>query len=196
MRFRKSIILVLSVLISGAHVWAQKSTREGNEILWSVDRPLAWSDFKGSNTNMQKNQAAFVGTQLSFETSINKNQDSVTIKVEARMIKNHSWKLKSATSDYLLKHEQLHFDICELFARKLRKEISEMIAEKRTFNSNLNKLMKKIDKEHYAMQKQYDKETNHSLTEEMQAGWNISIANQLKEYEAWSSSEIVLAFVD
>jgi len=39
--------------------------------------------------------------------------------------------VKSAKTDYLLNHEQRHFDIAEIFARKLRKELEEY-----TFNKN------------------------------------------------------------
>lgn len=189
-----SIAVIFIVVCTINSAFAQKSKREGNEIPWNMDRPLTWADFKGQNGKVQKNQAAFVGTQISFSTSITKNQDSILVTVQSFMIKNQSWKLKSAVSDYLLKHEQLHFDICELFARKLRKQISEMSANKRTFNSEVIKMFRKCDKDLSAYQKLYDKETNHSIITDKQEEWNRKIEAELIEFQNWSNTEVWVVF--
>jgi hypothetical protein len=194
MRFSFHFLVFLWSLLSVTIGFAQQNKREGNEILWRAERPLAWADFKGASGKVQNNEAAFVGTQISFATTITKDQDSVLVTVESFMIKNRSWKLKTAISDYLLKHEQLHFDICELFARKLRKQIGEMTPNIRTFNSEITKMFKKCDKDLSAYQKQYDKETNHSLIAEKQEEWNQKIAIELMEYEAWGNTEVWVVF--
>lgn len=175
-------------------VAAQNNVKEGNEILWSVDRPLTWDDFKGPNVNAQKKQAAIVGYKLLLETKVNRKQDSVHVTVKALMLKNKSWKLKSTNSNYCLKHEQLHFDIAELYARKLRKQISEIIPDKKDFNDKLNKLLKSIEKELDATESEYDRETNHSLITEKQEEWDEKIAGELKNYETWTNTEIWIRF--
>lgn len=194
MRIKKIVLMLSLCLTAVLTAEAQNKTKEGNEIPWSVNRPLIWDDFKGSNAEANKSQAALVRTRISLDTKVSKDQDSVLVIIEALMVKNRSWKLRTTDSEYCLKHEQLHFDIAELFARKFRKQVSEMIPDKRTFNEKLSKMMKRIDKELSAMQNQYDKETNHSLIKEKQEVWNKKVAEDLGNYVSWAGSEIWVKF--
>jgi predicted secreted Zn-dependent protease len=82
----------------------------------------------------------------------------------------------------VLSHEQLHFDISELFARKMRK----IMAETR-FTSNaraeVKAIYKKVLQDLSAFQSLYDHETNYSRDHQKQLAWN----NKIKE--ALSTSE-------
>ncbi len=63
----------------------------------------------------------------------------------------------------LLAHEQLHFDITELFARKLRKAMVEFDFENsRNLRAALQALYKKTEMERALMQKKFDVETKHT----------------------------------
>ena len=78
----------------------------------------------------------------------------------------------------MLNHEQLHFDIAELFARKLRKELEkprfttasteEIFSAVASFNMELDK-----------MQKRYDNETNHYRNKKKQKKWEIYVGEEL-----------------
>lgn len=48
----------------------------------------------------------------------------VVVDVYAYFSPRQSWYHKDMADDHLLSHEQLHFDITELYARKLRKKIA------------------------------------------------------------------------
>ena len=46
----------------------------------------------------------------------------------------------SHKTDYILKHEQGHFDIAEIFARKLNKKMSEYKFNKTTYKTDLKNI--------------------------------------------------------
>src|SRR5699024_5538989 len=54
-----------------------------------------------------------------------KVNNTPSILIIGYMIPSESWVKENKKSDYLLKHEQLYFDICELYARKIRKIFKE-----------------------------------------------------------------------
>ncbi|MGB5507543.1 DUF922 domain-containing protein, partial [Robiginitalea sp.] len=91
-----------------------------------------------------------------------------------------SWYHPELSNAGVLMHEQLHFDITELYARKMRKILSE-----RTFSGNVRgdvrQIFSKINRELKAFQDRYDLETDFSRNREAQQQWNKRIAEKLKE---------------
>ena len=51
---------------------------------------------------------------------------SYDAKVYAHFYPDKSWVIKEQSSEHILNHEQLHFDITELHARKFRKQLSTL----------------------------------------------------------------------
>lgn len=106
--------------------------------------------------------------------------------VSCHFKKKESW-TRTIESDALLAHEQLHFDATELFARKLRKKLSELkdpcgkgsVKVQGIYNSNFKQL--------HDYQERYDMQTKHGLNAKEQAEWILKIANELKELEAFAS---------
>ena len=78
------------------------------------------------------------------------------------------------------KHEQGHFDIAEIFARKLNKEIT-MFLTKSKRHEELNNIYTKVMNEKRDTQQLYDEETNHSINKSQQAAWNKKIEEMLEE---------------
>lgn len=70
-------------------------------------------------------------------------------------------------------HEQLHFEIVELFARKFRKVILETKFKRngKKFQNEFLQIYNRIDKEKDAYQSLYDQETNFSRNELKQKEW-------------------------
>ncbi|UJH92241.1 DUF922 domain-containing Zn-dependent protease [Antarcticibacterium sp. 1MA-6-2] len=93
--------------------------------------------------------------------------------------------MPSSKSDYLLSHEQLHFDITELHARKLRKHLSHLSIDQLSKKPKevLNSFYTKVEKERAAMQLQYDRETKHSLNKEAEAKWQLFVKEELQKLE-------------
>jgi predicted secreted Zn-dependent protease len=111
-------------------------------------------------------------------------------QVRCFFIKSKSWK-KEGVSETLLQHEQLHFDIAELFARKLRKDLSR----KTSINDNneiyFKGIYKNVINECIAMQLQYDRETNHSRNRQFQVLWEGAIQEKLQQLSNYNKELVV-----
>ena len=89
-------------------------------------------------------------------------------------------------TDYILTHEQGHFDIAEIFARKLNKLMKEYNFDWNTYRQDLKKIYQDVLDEKEDMQNKYDEETNHSINKEKQEEWLKKISGKLKELDAWA----------
>lgn len=159
-----------------------KNKREGKEINWSADRPLTWKDFKGGAKPKFKGHVAQVATQIKFESKVNKT-DTIKLYVYAQALKLRSWRVKKTANDYILKHEQLHFDITEVYARKFRQELRHAELNQDNYIKLCNKMFKKYFKALTKEQKKYDKETKHSINEAKQTEWEQKTAGELEALE-------------
>ena len=90
-------------------------------------------------------------------------------------------------TDYILAHEQGHFDITEIFARKLHEALQGYQFNKRTFKKDIGQIYQGIVKEKEDFQKKYDGETDHSRNRKMQYDWLETIEQMLEETQAYSN---------
>jgi uncharacterized Fe-S cluster-containing MiaB family protein len=75
----------------------------------------------------------------------------------------------------LLEHEQLHFDLGEVYARKIRKKVVEL-TRKGVKDVNLfNEAIHEILKESSETDQQYDTETLHGALDKQQEEWRKKI---------------------
>ena len=156
------------------------------KIPWEENVHLTWDDFKGTpdpNSDFKAN----TNTGIIYSWGLRKANGEVTLNYE---VYNHfypqlSWVNPGSKVDHLLKHEQLHFDISELHARKLRKKLSEIDPKKLNSNAKqyLNNLYSEIDKERSAMQKAFDRESKHSIDREQEAKWQKFVKEELQKYK-------------
>lgn len=159
------------------------SSQSKNEELldWSASRKLTWNDYK-AKPDPESDAAATTTSYLAIEYNI--TSSSFSYKIQSRFSKTRSWGLHKTA--YILSHEQGHFDIAEIFARKLHQKMSEYKFNKRTYQNDLNKIYNEILDEKEKMQNDYDKETNHSIKKERQVEWLNKIAVILKDYTAYA----------
>lgn len=155
---------------------------------WTASYKLTWDDFKGKPNN-NVGSVAITASGISFGYSIKENNNSIVdfnTEVSANFFPEKSWYKKELANAHILNHEQLHFDITELFARKFRKELERLKPEngiKKTFN-HINRT---INKELDAMQDLYDTETNHSINVEAQTKWQVYINEELDKLSQYKS---------
>ncbi len=157
-------------------------------IPWRNTSKLSWSDFKAKPRNTT-NAAAVTASGLSFSFSIKQSNIRVisfTTQVYAYFYPNESWYKPEQANDHVLKHEQLHFDITELYARKFRQRISKLKISN-TIRKTLKALQEIINKELDQMQQQYDRETSHSRNAEAQKKWEKYIASELNKLSKYAS---------
>ncbi len=112
--------------------------------------------------------------------------DSVEVLVSVGFQRRASWSLDTAST--LLNHEQLHFDISELYGRIIRKRVQELnrhgIVEVGKIKSEIVKILKQNDKR----QAQYDRETGHGAVDFMQEKWEAMIRTELRELTVHAST--------
>ena len=149
----------------------------GEELLaWSSSRKLTWADYKAS-PDPNSDAAATTASYLVFSYSI--RNDRISYRIESKFSKTRSWGLHKTA--YILSHEQGHFDLSEVYARKLYKKVTEYRFNKKTYQKDLQKIYQDILDEKEAMQNKYDRETNHSINKEKQAEWLKKIEKMLEE---------------
>lgn len=155
------------------------------KIPWNEDRKLVWADFKGV-PNGPSDYVASTNSGISFSYSYRERNGVGEIKftVLSNFYPNLSWYRPSKVSDYVLAHEQIHFDISELHARKLRQRLA-VIPHDRDFKSRAETVYSQIEADRREMQFQYDVETDHSNSKEEDFHWRDHIAEQLLVYADW-----------
>lgn len=153
-------------------------------ISWKSSIHLTWNDFQGETEPIDYAEA-MTGYKIDIipENVMVDEQDRIQgyekLSVEARFYKNYSW--TSTGSQTLLKHEQLHFDIAELYARKIRRnfEAHKVIKEARfsIYWENYSSLWNACRQ----YQIKYDLETNHGAELEINKIWEQRIEQELEE---------------
>jgi len=157
------------------------SQREDDHIKWNENRKLTWDDFKAEPLKMGST-VAITSTHLGFSYSFANGK--ITYKIDCWFDKRKSWGL--VKNDWILKHEQGHFDIAEIFARQLYKSVSEYQYSKTTFQTDLNAIYKSVVERKEKYQQQYDAETDHSRNKTKQEEWLKKIETDLKENKSWT----------
>jgi predicted secreted Zn-dependent protease len=173
-----SLLLSFSLFISLNSLAQSKDT-----IYWNANRKLKWEDFKGkpdNNTNLLAMTQAGIGYEVAC------NNGELKLKIYCYFNVHKSW-TKETDSDELLRHEQVHFDITELYTRMLRKKVSEL-------SDPCGKDIKELDKSYSSIfkacadrQDDYDRESEHSLNDAQQKMWKEKVDLELKALEKFTS---------
>jgi len=151
--------------------------KEDNTIVpWSYTRKLSWSDFQ---SEPQRNTDAVALTSTSLGLSYQINNSVLTYEINCTFAKNKSWGLLK--TDYILAHEQGHFDITEIYARRLNKAMQQYEFNAQTYKQDINAIYESIVQEKEASQEAYDGETDHSRNRNVQMEWLKKIKSQLQE---------------
>jgi hypothetical protein len=166
----------------------QFSVAQDDEMPWRSDQKLTWEDFKSAPDHSHPYAAiTFSGMSISFSgmsyglsDDVVNGETNINYKVNCFFIASKSWVKRRYKGDKgLLKHEQLHFDITELYTRKFREELSKM-----TFTDNvkaeIKEVHRRITKEKTLLQEKYDLETDHSKNEAAQKRWQLKIDSELQ----------------
>ncbi len=154
-----------------------------NCIEWVEGERLEWSDFKGEPKRATRNMA-LTDSGMSIELKCDGTTNKAIVKCFFNTEK--SW-TKDTESDYLLAHEQLHFDITELFVRKLRKQLAKFGDDCQKLNTHIEEYYNRNYREFVTYQDQYDRETEHSLNRSQQAYWQQKVARELEALKPYAS---------
>jgi len=172
--FLKAILVTLFIFLISNEI--QEET-----ILWEKHKRLSWSDFKGKAQNNRA--AAVTASGLTYRASTTKKNNKVVaidFEVNSFFYPQKSWYRPAICDHIILNHEQLHFDITEIYAEILRKRLA-----KANYTNNSQAEMKaiyqQVNRELNDFQNLYDAETNFSRNREQQLRWNKNIEAILKD---------------
>lgn len=162
-------------------ILSKAKTYSGDTLTWSESYKLTWADFKGTNPSgpfMAQSNCVF---DYRVDPKMNNGILELHLNLGACFERNSSWVKKGAQTDGLLMHEQLHFDICELNIRKLRKKMLSMtILDPMAFDQQLKVVFEQGWNDYMREQQRYDDETQHGIVEKEQKRWEEEVALLLK----------------
>jgi hypothetical protein len=121
---------------------------------------LGWSDFKGRARRTTGEPSAV--TDTGFRAQFECREGRLDIRVEAEFYPNSSWVMAGRKSGELLKHEQGHFDLTEVYARKMKKAIRDAnvgCEDERRAEAAGKRIFERLDQEWEKAEKRYDAET-------------------------------------
>ena len=174
------IITIGCILLLGFFGLAQE-IEQG--IPWNENKRINWSDFKGKVPPAEESAATTAsGISYSYSANLLHHEVKLDFEVNAYFYPNESWCKPELCNENTLAHERLHFDITELFARKMREKLRRTSFSD-DVKAEVRKIYTDILRELQDYQEKYDWQTNFSRNREKQAEWNKKIADALKESE-------------
>lgn len=154
---------------------------------WSADRKLSWDDFKGTpapgrDTNVAARTSCRFGIRIDTMYA-----SGIRVVVTNEFICRQSSVRPGRKTPALLAHEQLHFDLCEVYARQLRKQL----ANTELTPANISKVSTDIFLETYRIYREtqllYDEETQHGLKPDAQQHWKETIGKELAALDGYEN---------
>ena len=176
----KKVFGIISFIVATLILF-NSNTAAPDIVYWDEHGELTWDDFKGYPAYEKENISALTASGIVQYTGCKEGR--ITYMVQAYFERNESWVKSEALTDYHLAHEQLHFDITELYARKIRKALAErrfLCGQETEFNA----FVAKMSNEWQMAQLEYDKETEHSINHNMQKIWHLKIEESLEVLDA------------
>jgi hypothetical protein len=156
-------------------------------LAWSADRRLSWSDFEAAAPRAGDEGAL---TAYSIFYGVRCTGEAFGFLAVAGFLPHESWVRADVTSDRVksertLRHEQTHFDLTEVFTRRLRKSFAAMYEPCRRPDQDLAGLAAQYLHSEQTEQQRYDDETRHGLAAPAQDTWDRRVAEDLNSLRAF-----------
>ena len=189
-----ALLLCVLAVANGSSVASQETV----QFPWSADRLLLWDDFQGKPPLQAQDmmEAAQIHMTIRWQLQLIMDYDCQrqiwtaiidrpSLTVTNTMVPAVSWVDRSRQNSATLSHEQGHFDVNEVYRRKLQAVLAPLTAEggtadaaKQALQALIDTASQKILSQLTNTQASYDEETGHSTDLQAQAAWNNRI-------EAW-----------
>jgi hypothetical protein len=157
-------------------------------VAWSAARPLTWTDFRGAPPSGGTEGAQ---TAYSLFYGLRCTRDLFQFQVTAGFLPRTSWVkpavLASADeSRRTLAHEQTHFDLSEVYARRMRKHFADLFRPCDQPLDQWRAVAQQYIRDETSAQGRYDNETRHGLVAARQQAWSLDVAEQLRLLAAFA----------
>jgi hypothetical protein len=154
---------------------------------WSADRRLLWSDFKGVPPSSGSSGALTAYSLLFGHRCTGARFDA---GVAAVFLPHRSWVKPAVLVDpelnrRTLLHEQTHFDLTEVHARRMRKYFAELYDPCARGGEQARIGAERIVANEAESQARYDAESRHGLVDRGQRDWYAWVAVQLQTLDRY-----------
>lgn len=175
------LFLSLTMLFCYLHCCAQ--TDEVYYLRWKKNRILTVKDFKYHKEFHIPTPFAESAVDIYAEYSIKENKLDFLVFSYFDMYRSYIFDtvLKTYTNSTLL-HEQCHFDICELYARKIRKHLID-----HQFYYNVDSVIKYYKEQVIGMQSEFEEAASYGGDEFGQKQFCTGIKEKLDSLKAYSN---------
>ena len=121
--------------------------------------------------------ATFCGLAV---TTISGSDQQLNFNVSNLFYATRSWVHADGQLDEVLKHEQGHFDLCEVYRRKLSEAMDTIKLYTPGHLMMVTTLFEKVNKEYLLAQAEYERTTSHGTNSKAQQQWEMQISATLQ----------------
>lgn len=179
---------MLSFFIFTSNFYAQKIINYDEQMNFSAKLFQACPPLKSE-------RAAVISTTIWWVEG-KSYKDSLIVEVFAVMDCDKSWiKSEFKENSQVLRHEELHFKITELYARKLRMLLEEGLFRYFDYKKYIQGAYTNIITQWRLCQKQYDDETNHGQNTNAQMRWETYVQKELDNLHQFSNFDVTLNII-
>jgi hypothetical protein len=155
--------------------------------VWGKQTELEYKDFRGTiDEDSPYSAISYVGFNYEYSNNV--------VNAFCYFDCGKSW--IKGTDSFLLVHEQGHFNLSEVYVRRLKRMIESHDFKRNSIEFELDSLYNANFAEFMKTNELYEHETNYSNNHTMQHQWNITISKWLSDLEEYSSHRIFINFDD
>jgi hypothetical protein len=139
------------------------------------NRLLTWNDFSGKpDENSPHDANTYWNINYGFKGISFKGDTAKITGFSATLTLNEnlSWIKSEKQTNYLLKHEQGHFDIGLICQREILNQFNNTVFLKSDFQSRIPAIFSALLEKYRLLGLKYDEETDHSKNQAAQDKWN------------------------
>ena len=158
--------------------------KDKNIISYYPGKKLTWPDFQGTpNDNVS---SAITSSGIGYHFNLHRTDDSAwfTFTVNCTFSKEKSWVLPDKKTDYVLRHEQNHFDITYINALSFIEKLKKLSLSVKDYKNEIATVYRESTKELNKMQNDYDTETKNGQDKIKQEEWNKKIAAKVSSVQS------------
>ncbi len=168
-------------------VYLNDVQRYRSEILWDKDNKLKIADFKADTANRPFEAITSSGYKIIPIRGTFKATPKLL--VETYFDCNASYLKDKGNGAFILRHEQLHFDISELYARKYVEKMREAALTVKDASERGNVIFRQNQIEMQKMNDLYDSEVHPDTT--LQGKWDEKISLMLEETSKYETDKVI-----
>ncbi len=158
--------------------------------VWDEYRALQWDDYLLNDQRKTRKHGFRIRAITSYQYIYSPEElhlDSC-LNVLTVLRRRTSW-VRDTIDGHLLEHERIHFDIAELYARKMREQFQQLDTSYATLKGT-HALIDSLFKAGGDYQDRYDEDTFYGRSSSTQQRWRRQIDDELKQLNEFSFENV------